>query len=160
MKKHLKKCTPHLFQADTTFGTQTEGYKLYCLVYHSQFTGMWEVASLILLATETKKNVQAGLEFFKASLPYNLLVNQCWIFFTDKDFDYIDVIFHHPFVIYFFFICTLLNQVLEEVFPGCIVLLCNVHTSRYFHDRIFTSNVIPTTSSKLYLQSMWQSLCF
>ena len=78
-------------QADTTFGTQTEGYKMYLLIYFSQFTGKWEIAAVILLATETKENVCAGL-FFKECLPYNLQSGQRWIFFTDKDFDYIEII--------------------------------------------------------------------
>ena len=40
-------------------------------------------------------------------------------FFLDKDFDYINVF--------------------EEIFVGSVVLLCNVHTSRYFKEKVFTS---------------------
>ena len=41
MRTHLGTCTPTLFQADTSFGTQSEGYKLYIMVYYSNFTGKW-----------------------------------------------------------------------------------------------------------------------
>ena len=29
-------------------------------------------------------------------------------------------------------------QVLELVFAGCLVLLCSVHTARYFREKVFT----------------------
>ena len=41
-----------------------------------------------------------------------------FIFFADKDFDYIDV--------------------LETVFVKCIVLLCSIHVLRYFNDKVLT----------------------
>ena len=30
-------------------------------------------------------------------------------------------------------------QVLEDVFPGCYVFLCNVHVARYFKEKVFVS---------------------
>ena len=50
---------------------------------------------------------------FKASLPYVVSDSSQFIFFADKDFDYIDV--------------------LETVFVKCIVLLCSTHVLRYFN---------------------------
>ena len=91
-RKHLTKCKPKVFQSDTTFGTQAEKFKLYIMTYLSPFTGMWEVAQLIFLSCETKANVTKGLDFFKNSLPFAISPTERFIFFTDKDFDYIEVI--------------------------------------------------------------------
>ena len=51
-------------EIDTTFGTgdQEEGYKLQAPIYLDQFTGRWEVARLIFLATEIAENVEAGIQ--------------------------------------------------------------------------------------------------
>ena len=92
MKDQLKQTKPLVFECDTTFGTQAEGYKLYVPVFHSKFTNKWEVAGLLFLSTETKEKVEDGLNFFKESLPYNVVDGVTkFIFFTDKDFDYIQV---------------------------------------------------------------------
>ena len=91
-RKHLAKCKPKVFQTDTTFGTQAEKFKLYIMTYLSPFTGMWEVAQLIFLSCETKVNVTKSLDFFKNSLPFVLSPTERFIFFADKDFDYIEVI--------------------------------------------------------------------
>ena len=82
-KEHLNKCKPKLFQADTSFGTQAEKFKLYILLYLSQYTGMWEVFALVFLASETKVNVKNGVTFFRNSLSYSLSPNDRFIFFTD-----------------------------------------------------------------------------
>ena len=118
MKKKLIRNKPQLFESDTTFGTQVEGYKLWCPIYHDKFTDKWEVSGIVFLATETGDNVEAGMRFFKQSLSYGTSVTK-WIFFVDKDFDYINV--------------------LELVFNGSLVLLCNVHTARYFREKVFTN---------------------
>ena len=118
MKKKLIRNKPQLFESDTTFGTQVEGYKLWCPIYHDKFTDKWEVSGIVFLATETGDNVEAGMRFFKQSLSYGTSVTK-WIFFVDKDFDYINV--------------------LELVFNGSLVLLCNVHTARYFRVKVFTN---------------------
>ena len=73
---------------------------------------------MILLASETHENVKVGIQYFKNSIPYTLPSGR-FIFFLDKDFDYINVF--------------------EEIFVGSVVLLCNVHTSRYFKEKVFTS---------------------
>ena len=92
MKAQLVQNKPHVFECDTTFGTQAEGYKLYIPVFHSNFTNKWEVAGLLFLSTETKEKVEKGLKFFKESLPYRFIDGVSkFIFFTYKDFDYIDV---------------------------------------------------------------------
>ena len=92
MKNQLSRTKPQVFECDTTFGTQAEGYKLYIPVFHSKFSDKWEVAGLLFLSTETKEKVEDGIKFFKESLPYRIVdgVNK-FIFFTDKDFDYIEV---------------------------------------------------------------------
>ena len=56
-KKHLLKGKPTLFQSATTFGTQSEKFKMYVLVYLSQYTGMWEVSATSFLASENGQNV-------------------------------------------------------------------------------------------------------
>ena len=45
---------------------------------------------------ETKEKVHEGVKFFKASLPYKIEDGVTkFIFFTDKDFDYIEVSKNH-----------------------------------------------------------------
>ena len=118
MKKNLARNKPTLFESDTTFGTQSEGYKTWCAVFYDHFVGKWEVAGIVMLSTESHENVEDGLKFFKDSLNYAIGGTK-WIFFVDKDFDYITV--------------------LEIVFDGAIVLLCNVHTGRYFREKVLTN---------------------
>ena len=92
MRSHLTKCKPQVFECDTTFGTQVEGYKLYIPLFHSNHTDKWEVAGILFLSTETKEKVHAGVKFFKASLPYKIDDGVTkFIFFTDKDFDSIEI---------------------------------------------------------------------
>ena len=130
MRSQLSKSSPRLFECDTTFGTQVcllhllsypllksfffqvEGYKLYIPLYYSNFTSKWEVSGLLFLSTETKEKVEAGIRFFRDTLPYRIEGGGRFIFFTDKDFDYLSV--------------------LEDIFEGSLVLLCNVHTARYW----------------------------
>ena len=98
MREHLQRIQPTVFQCDTTFGTSVEGYKLYIPVYHSNITARWEVSGLLFLSTETKKNIEAGLNYFKESMPYPVDPSKL-IFFCDKDFEYIDVsIFAHNYL--------------------------------------------------------------
>ena len=99
MKSMLAKCKPQVFECDTTFGTQVEGYKLFIPLFHSNFTDKWEVGGLLFLSTETKEKVEVGIEFFKSSLPYRVEDGVTkFIFFTDKDFDYIQVTKCWPFM--------------------------------------------------------------
>ena len=92
MRSQLEKCKPQVFECDTTFGTQVEGYKLYIPTFHSNHTDKWEVAGIMFLSTETKEKVHEGVKFFKASLPYKIEDGVTkFIFLTDKDFDYIEV---------------------------------------------------------------------
>ena len=92
MKEMINRCKPLVFECDTTFGTQAEGYKLFIPLFHSNITDKWEIGGLLFLSTETKEKVQAGIEFFKSSLPYSTEGGASkFIFFTDKDFDYIEV---------------------------------------------------------------------
>jgi hypothetical protein len=49
------------------------------------------VSGLLFLSTETREKVDAGIRFFKQSLPYKIDGGSKFIFFTDKDFDYITV---------------------------------------------------------------------
>ena len=62
------------------------------------------------------------MKFFKKSLthtPEDLGVR--FHFLVDKDFDYIEV--------------------LHLVFPGCRVLLDNVHVKRYFREKVFPGKI-------------------
>ena len=67
MKNMLAKCRPLVFECDTTFNTQSEGYKLFIPTFHSNITDKWEIGGLLLLSTETKEKVEVGLEFFKSN---------------------------------------------------------------------------------------------
>ena len=88
MKSMLSRCKPLVFECDTTFGTQSEGYKLFIPLFHSNISSKWEVGGLLFLSTETKEKVKIGIEFFKLSLPYWICDGVTkFIFFTDKDFD-------------------------------------------------------------------------
>ena len=86
---YLSSSPPYSHLLMFTFTFQAEGYKLYIPLYYSYFTGKWEVSGLLFLSTETKEKVDAGIRFFKQSLPYNIEGGSRFIFFTDKDFDYI-----------------------------------------------------------------------
>ena len=99
MKSMLSRCKPLVFECDTTFGTQSEGYKLFIPLFHSNISSKWEVGGLLFLSTETKEKVEIGIEFFKSSLPYRIDDGVTkFIFFTDKDFDYIQVNNTWPFL--------------------------------------------------------------
>ena len=78
----------------------------------------------MFLATETKENIEVGLQFFKDSIDYTSPSKL--ILFVDKDFDYINVI--------------------KDLFPGCKVFLCGVHVYRYMKDK-----VLPKTATVLLL---------
>ena len=93
MKNQLLQTNPLVFECDTTFGTLAEGYKLYLPAFHSKFTNKWEIGGLLFLSTETKEKVEVGLKYFKESLPYQVVDGVTkFIFFMDKDFDYIQVL--------------------------------------------------------------------
>ena len=91
MKEQLSKTKPHIFETDTTFNTQSEGYKLFVPVYKCHETDRWEIAGLLFLASETRENIVAGLTFFRDSLYFADNDFSRFVFITDKDFDYIDV---------------------------------------------------------------------
>ena len=83
---------PYVWQTDTTFGTNHEGYKLYIPLHKSSMTGRYQVSGLLFLATENRDNVLAGLKMFKNALPYTSEnLNVRFHFLVDKDFDYIEV---------------------------------------------------------------------
>ena len=90
MRDHLERIQPTVFECDTMFGSSLKGYKLYIPVYFSNITAKWEVGGLLFLSTETKDNLEKGLNFFKQSLPYKIDPSKM-IFFCDKDFEYIEV---------------------------------------------------------------------
>ena len=68
------------------------------------------------MVNETKEMVQKGLKLFKDNLPYEYDPASL-IFFVDKHFTHINVLRH--------------------MFPGCTVLLCHIHTRRYFKEKVF-----------------------
>jgi hypothetical protein len=122
MKEMLARVKPTVFQNDTTFGTNSEGYKLFIPVYHNTVIDKSDFAGLLFLATETRENIETGLDFFKDSVDYTTL--RRFIFFVDKDFDYIDV--------------------LDTTFPGCHVFLCSVHVYRYWREKVLPSSKMST----------------
>ena len=61
---------PFVWQTDTTFSTNREGYKLYVPLHKSTLTGRYQVSGLLFLATENRDNLYAGLKLFKDALPY------------------------------------------------------------------------------------------
>lgn len=82
---------PTVFQLDSTFGTNRQGYKLNVPVYKSSTTGMYEVAGLMFMATENQENVEKCMSFFKETLTH--LGNQDVYFFVDKDFSQFEMIY-------------------------------------------------------------------
>ena len=94
-------CKPRTFECDTTFGTQSQGYKLHVQCYHSNHTDMWEVAGLLFLSSETEEKVRTGVNFFKSSLPYRESQVGKFFFFCEKDFQYIVFLCSIPVFRYF-----------------------------------------------------------
>ena len=118
MKDMVARVQPTVFQNDTTFGTNAEGYKLFVPVYHSTVTDKSEFAGILFLATETKENIETGLKFVKDSLSYTSTRN--FIFLVDKDFDYLET--------------------LRIIFPGSKIFLCGVHVYRYWKEKVLPSS--------------------
>ena len=87
-------------------------------MYHCQITNKSEFGGLLFLATETKDNIQCGLKFVKDVLNYAR--TQDLIFYVDKDFDYVDVIY--------------------LIFVGCVIFFCSIHTYRYIREKILPSS--------------------
>ena len=84
MKEAVTASQPRTFEVDTTFGTCEENYKLFIPLFKSKVTGKFEKAGILFLQTETKKNVELGLKFFKQSLPYTESDVGKFFFFLDK----------------------------------------------------------------------------
>ena len=124
MKNMLAKCRPLVFECDTTFNTQSEGYKLFIPTFHSNITDKWEIGGLLLLSTETKEKVEVGLDFFKSSLPYKIDDGVTkFIFFTDKDFDYIEVLTFY--ILFYLNVCMyLFSMFLHIALIEIIELTC------------------------------------
>ena len=117
-QEELKLAKPKVFYADTTFGTNAEQYKVHLPTYE---TGKTEIACYIFLATETQNNIRDGLKSWKLCLPYDVEdVGGMFYIFIDKDFSY--------------------KKELELVFT-CIVLLCLVHVSRYWREKMLPSAI-------------------
>ena len=113
----IVKTRPSLFQLDTTFGTNKEGYKLHVPIYKSRLTGRYEAAGLLFMATENQDNTEKGLTWFKESLSYIHSQANKLLFFVDKDFNSIESIY--------------------KIFPKSSVYLDWVHVDRYFRDKVF-----------------------
>ena len=107
------------FQVDTTFKICEENFKLMAPVYQHTTTNSWEVACLIFMLNEDRPPVEAGVDFFKSVLTYD--PPKPWIFIVDKHLLYIDV--------------------LQSRFPGCTVLLCDVHVNRWFENNVFACKI-------------------
>ena len=119
MKEELFDNKPHVFECDTTFNTNIEKYKLWISAYRNFKTDMFEIAGIILLSHETADLVKIALEFFKDSLPK---ISMPLILFVDKNFNHVNV--------------------LRNTFINCTVLLCHVHTYRYFKDKVFNKKAL------------------
>ena len=61
--------------------TNREGYKLMIPTYHNTVNNKTEFAGLLFLATETKENIEVGLQFFKDSIDYT---SASKLIFVDK----------------------------------------------------------------------------
>ena len=116
MRDMVSTCKPRVFENDTTFGTQKQGYKVYVVIFFNNFTDKWEIAGLLFMSSESKDKVEIGLKFFKLSLPYTAETVGKFFFFCDKDWDYVELL---------------------EVIFWCIVFLCSIHCFRYFKDKVF-----------------------
>ena len=118
MKKALSVTKPQVFQCDTTFSTNRQGYKLFTEVYHNPVTDKSEIAGLLFLATEVRETVEIGLKFVRDALNYT--ATNKLIFFVDKDMDYIELMY--------------------AIFPGCVIFLCSVHVYRYIREKVLPSS--------------------
>ena len=82
MKDMLSRVKPTVFENDTTFGTNSQGYKLFVPVYHNTISDKTDIGALVFLATETRENIVTGVNFLKDVLDYAPL--RKYIFFVDK----------------------------------------------------------------------------
>ena len=118
MKIALSSIKPKVFQCDTTFSTNSQGYKLFTEIYHNPVTDKSEIAGLLFLATEVRETLEIGLRFVKDALNYTSTKNL--IFFVDKDMDYIELMY--------------------SMFPGILILLCSVHVYRNIREKVLPSS--------------------
>ena len=133
MRDEVAHSRPYLWQADTTFNTNKEGYKLMTLTYKSITSGKYEIHALIFLATENHDNVRLGLNFFHQGLPYTEdQLGGKFIFVLDKDFDYITIF--------------------KELFT-CEILLCWVHQYRTMKDKVLSKGEFLTDGNFTKLDS-------
>ena len=133
MRDEVAHSRPYLWQADTTFNTNKEGYKLMILTYRSITSGKYEIHALIFLATENHDNVRLGLNFFHQGLPYTEdQLGGKFIFVLDKDFDYITIF--------------------KELFK-CEILLCWVHQYRTLKDKVLSKGGFLTDDNFTKLDS-------
>ena len=57
MTDMLSRVKPTVFENDTTFGTNYQGYKLFVPVYHNTISDKSDIGALVFLATETRDNI-------------------------------------------------------------------------------------------------------
>ena len=127
MKNAFASSNPPLVQLDTSFDIEKARYKLMAVVYLNPTTNRSEVAFMALLCDESKPNVQFALAAFK-----KLCLRQDLLFVVDKDFGQLEV--------------------LRELFPSAVVLLCVFHAIKFIKTLIATCPVVVETKSNLLLQ--------
>ena len=70
MKSQISRVKPSVFQSDTTFNKNKEGYKLLIPVFQDTVIGKSGHAGLLFLATETHDNIKIGLNYVKNAINY------------------------------------------------------------------------------------------
>ena len=82
MTDMLSRVKPTVFENDTTFGTNYQGYKLFVPVYHNTISDKSDIGALVFLATETRDNIAICLFSVKGCPNFwcvlgCLIVNKC-----------------------------------------------------------------------------------
>ena len=128
MKEALRTSDPPLIQLDTTFEVEEARYKLMAAVYINPTTNKSEVGFMALMCDETQSSMEFALKSFR-----KLCLRPVMIFIVDKDFGQISV--------------------LNDIFPGSRILLCQFHAIKFIRTLIASAPVVVEKSMKFWINS-------
>ena len=127
MKNAFRSSDPPLIQVDTTFEIEAARYKVMAAVYLNPTTNKSELTFLALMCDETNETVEFALKAFK-----KICLRFTLIFMVDKDFGQI--------------------LVLNSVFPGSRILLCNFHAIKFMRTLIASAPIVVETKTEILTQ--------
>ena len=127
MRNAFRSSDPPLIQVDTTFELEAARYKVMAAVYLNPTTNKSELAFLALMCDETNETVEFALKAFK-----KICLRFTLIFMVDKDFGQI--------------------LVLNSVFPGSRILLCNFHAIKFMRTLIASAPIVVETKTEILTQ--------